>query len=239
MVRLMNLSLISPMDFNFDKQYENWALGHSVINILGLGSAVYLDATLGWFVVTSFSFFVLITFTWKAVDLPYGFGFANWVTTFRLVSLLTLALVPHQLSDLHLFGLLLLLITLDGLDGYVARRWSHQSRAGELLDMETDAFLVLLMAWWHFSSGKVGWWILVPGAFRYIYELFGRFLPEVESDYLPKKVRATIAVIFFIALLIPFIDQGNLATWILGASSLGIMVSFGLSIFFRLGLIKK
>jgi len=119
---------------------------------------------------------------------------------------------------------------LDGVDGILARKFSHSSKIGEGLDMETDAFMVFLLSWIHYDSGSLSWWILIPGGLRYYYELGFFWLKDQEPEFPSKRIRAFIAVIFFVALLTPFILPDNLYFFIAGTASVLIVLSFTASI---------
>ena len=99
-----------------------------------------------------------------------GFGAANTVSLARLVLLCAfgaLATAPGPGEA----ALLVLVLALDGVDGWLARRHGTSSAFGARLDMEVDAFMVLLVAFVLFREQRLGAFILVPGALRYAYVL--------------------------------------------------------------------
>lgn len=66
---------------------------------------------------------------------------ANWITTFRIVLVLVLVGLIYQLSaawQLFNAALLILIFVLDGLDGYVARKWHETSTFGAAYDIAAD-----------------------------------------------------------------------------------------------------
>ncbi len=65
----------------------------------------------------------------------------------------------------------LTVFTLDGLDGYLARRLRSASVLGARLDMETDSFLVMGVCTLLHLRG-LGLWVLTSGLLRYGYVLF-------------------------------------------------------------------
>lgn len=166
----------------------------------------------------------------RFVNFSLLLGYANWVTISRLSIVLTLGFAYHYLSDYVLFVGFLIAISLDGIDGYLARKFDQTSKAGEALDMETDAFLVLLISWIHYDSGKVVWWILIPGGLRYYYGLTFFWLKPTVKEFPDKKMRASIAVIFFLALLMPFILNAEVSLVLLAGASVLIVLSFLASI---------
>src|SRR5262245_27363593 len=64
-----------------------------------------------------------------------------------------------------LVGLSTVALALDVVDGWVARRTGTSSALGARFDMETDAFLILVLSI-HVSQ-EFGWWVLAGGAARY------------------------------------------------------------------------
>ena len=147
--------------------------------------------------------------------------------------LLILAFLYPVVADWVLFTGFLIVISLDGVDGFLARRYRTSSEIGETLDLETDAFMVLIMAWIHFDMGNLAWWILIPGGLRYYYELVF-FWSKNTPDQPSKRVRATIAVAFFLAMLTPFVFPFELSNAIVAVASLFIIISFGVSAFYRI-----
>ena len=125
-------------------------------------------------------------------------GPANAVTLARatLVGAVT-ALVVDTLDGNPPVALLVTLATvalvLDAVDGYVARRTGSTSAVGARFDMETDAFLILVLS--VFVAQSLGAWVLAIGALRYLFvaaawrwSWLNRILPPRQS----RKVVAAI-----------------------------------------------
>lgn len=230
-----NFPNMNPTAYNFSDFYKKWSLVHSIIMTLVtiISLIVEINLFLIIFSFASFSFYI-INIPAFTNTLPYGLGYANLITCLRLFIILSVGLLYNLLAKEIIFILFVIAILLDGVDGFMARKYNHSTKPGEILDMETDAFMVLLLSMIHFDKGVIGWWILIPGSLRYIYELIVYWLKGGDTDFPPKKVRATIAVIFFIALLSPFILPNATAVLILAISSILIILSFGSSILSRL-----
>lgn len=86
-------------------------------------------------------------------------------------------------------------LVLDGVDGQVARRTGTVHPLGARFDMETDAFLILVLAVW--VAPDLGWWVLAVGVARYLLLLAafaGRRAPwlrgQVPARYWRKLVAA-------------------------------------------------
>lgn len=71
-------------------------------------------------------------------------------------------------------------LTLDGVDGWVARRQQTQSDYGARYDMETDTFLMAVQALAVWQIGKVGAWVVAIGAIRYVFVMAGQFIPALH-----------------------------------------------------------
>lgn len=220
------------MDYNFNLFYRRWALLVSIINIIGLLLSFFLELKIVWLIgiVACFAFF-LSRMTLFLKKMPLLIGYANWVSIIRLVTIIIVFIFYESIDEQVLFYIFLVAILLDGLDGFLARKFGHVSQFGGVLDMETDALLVLILSWIHVDMQSIGWWLLIPGGFRYIYGLlFSWFEQNPMVDFPPKIVRATIAVIFFFSLLTPFVLSQELSTLILSIASVLIILSFSLSI---------
>lgn len=137
---------------------------------------------------------------------PVGrFGAANGLTVFR--SALTLAL-PSVFAAVGGFAVIAAgigLLLLDLLDGRIARQRGEASAFGEYLDKETDALMVLVLCVLLYLSGRLGAWILLPGALRYLFVVI-TFLgkPQIAKERRQRLARFAY-VLTVAALLIAFL----------------------------------
>ena len=125
-----------------------------------------------------------------------------------------------------------LAILLDGVDGWLARRSGLASAFGARFDMEIDAFSILVMAALVYQSGKVGAWVILSGALRYVFVIFGHVLPYLRQPLPPRKRRQTICVIQTIVLIICLVPS-VMPPWsiLLASLALGLLsVSFVIDI---------
>lgn len=135
-----------------------------------------------------------------AAHLPHRrFGPANGVTLIRAALLCLLAGLVTQTGPQHLGWLplaaALVILTLDGLDGWLARRTGHASAFGAHFDMETDSLLVLVLCATALLMGKAGPWILLAGGLRYLF-LAGKVLvPWMKGDLPDSFRRKTLYVV--------------------------------------------
>jgi phosphatidylglycerophosphate synthase len=167
---------------------------------LGLGEA-YVLKTLALFAVAV---------TWLGVHLPEHLphprlGPANQVTLGRLA--LTALLggflgeAPAAVAGTAA-ALAAVVLLLDGVDGWLARRGGWASPFGARFDMETDALLVLLMAALAWQLDKAGAWVLLSGAMRYLFVAAGVFLPWMRRPLPESRRRKTVCVLQVLSLLL-------------------------------------
>lgn len=159
------------------------------------------------------------------------FGLCNTVTLGRaaLLSVLFGALFEvTAVSAWVVFWLALVILALDGVDGWLARRSRLKSAFGARFDMETDAALGALLALWLLISDKTGAEILVLGFMRYGFVLAGLFWPALRADLPDSMRRKTICVVqiaALIALVFPLLPAG-LVTPIAVAAAALLALSF-------------
>jgi phosphatidylglycerophosphate synthase len=123
-----------------------------------------------------------------------GIGPANRVTLLRATLVLpvaALALHPRPLGAAGyawIVALAAAAMALDGLDGKVARRTGTSSGFGARFDMELDALLLMALSLLLWQGGKVGSWVILIGALRYLFVLAGLLWSPLRAD-LPDSLR--------------------------------------------------
>lgn len=141
---------------------------------------------------------------------PYPrFGYANTVTAMR-AALACLAGAIALCADgffragplvIFLIALAAVALALDGVDGFLARRFDQVSDFGARFDMETDAFLILVLSLAALMLGKAGPWILAIGLMRYVF-IAGQWLaPRLKAPLPPSFRRKLVCVLQVVALL--------------------------------------
>ena len=166
-------------------------------------------------------------------DHPHDrFGPANVVTLLRggmaaLIGACAFEIGPtgHALQW-TLVGAALLALSLDGVDGFLARRSGLSSRFGERFDMEVDAFLILILCALAFTGGQAGIYVFAIGLMRYAFLAWGALDPRLRRPLAPSMRRKTVCVLqialLCVALLPPMpigLSQGaaivalGLLTW--------------------------
>ncbi len=141
-------------------------------------------------------------------------GSANLATAARgvLVALLA-ALVGERVSGSVQYVVLAvgaIAATLDGVDGWLARRSNTASRFGARFDMETDALLILTLAVLAWQFGKASAWVVLSGVLRYAFVLAAFAFPWLRAPLPASFRRKTVAVLQTVALLLvmaPFLPR--------------------------------
>ncbi len=136
-------------------------------------------------------------------------GLANLITLLRVAlasSLVALIALPGGLGgreDLawSAVGIALVAHLLDGADGWLARRNGLATAFGARFDMESDAYLALVLAILVLLSGKAGLWVLALGSMRYAYVAAASVIPWLRRP-LPERFRRKAICVVQIAVLI-------------------------------------
>lgn len=142
------------------------------------------------------------------------FGAANAVTLARAaLAVLLAALVGAAATPALgwlLVGLGAVVVALDGADGALARRRREASEFGARFDMETDAFLILVLAALVWQHGKAGAWILAAGLARYVFIAASYVFPWLAAPLPPSRRRQAVCVVQIMSLLgalLPVVTQ--------------------------------
>lgn len=97
-----------------------------------------------------------------------------------------------------LTALAVIALSLDAVDGRVARRTGTASGFGARLDGEADAFLMLVLS--VYVARSAGAWVLAIGAVRYLFAIAGWVLPWVRGQLPPRYWRKVVTATAGIAL---------------------------------------
>ena len=121
-------------------------------------------------------------------------------------------------------------LVLDAVDGQVARRTGTVSPLGARFDMETDAFLILVLS--IHVARDLGWWVLGIGAARYLLLLVrvaSRWMPWLHGQVPPRRWRKAVAAHQGIALTVATAEvlPATAATVAVAAGLVLLLVSFG------------
>jgi len=159
---------------------------------------------------------------------PFG-GYANWVSLFRLMLILFGGIMLSHWSLPACFVFFLLALCLDGLDGYLARKFDQSSDFGAYFDMETDAFYVAFLSMYWYLTDRVGAWVLFIGFLRYLYVLALKLFQLEKKKEKSTRFAKTIAVVLMSALLAPFVLPTTVYLSLIIIASILTLYSFGVS----------
>jgi phosphatidylglycerophosphate synthase len=177
---------------------------------------------------------------------PHPFGAANWVTLLRVLiagALLGAAVAKKWLGmpmAIELRWLAVasatLILCLDGLDGFLARRLGQASAFGARFDLETDAFTMLGLALLVWAFNQTGGWVLLSGLMRYIFVAGGWLWPVLARPLPPRKRRQTLCVIQMAALILALLPITPLWAGLICLAGLILLgYSFGADLVWLLG----
>jgi len=203
----------------------SWGSVHTLIVVVATGFSVIfgVPALLACAAAASFSILVIKT---RGSWTPDGhLGLANMVTTLRLSMTLALLMGHSHLADAAIALAALSILVLDGVDGYLARRYAAASDFGARYDVEADALFVLALSVILVARDAAGPWVLVAGLWRYFYILVGLVVPrpaEAPRTLFGRVSYVLMLVSFILALLVPAPWSGRLA--LLGTC--GVSISF-------------
>lgn len=165
-----------------------------------------------------------------------GLGPANRVTLLRAAVALPVAgfavfpAVPDPSARWWIVGLATVVLALDGIDGWVARRTGTESAFGARFDMETDAALLLALSVVAWRVGPAGAWVLGIGLLRYLFVAAAAAEPRLRAPLLHDQLRRkTVCVVQGIALPVAVAPLGMPSLQVgVAAAALGLLIwSFG------------
>lgn len=137
--------------------------------------------------------FAVLVYRMRASWLPSGFGLANAITTLRL--LVTLAMLGFGAGwpAWWLFLGAVAIVTLDGVDGWVARRFATSGEFGARYDTAVDSLYTLALCALLHARGTLGVWVYFAGAWHYLYVL-SIFVFEPRREARRSQFGATVFV---------------------------------------------
>jgi phosphatidylglycerophosphate synthase/uncharacterized membrane protein YbhN (UPF0104 family) len=133
-------------------------------------------------------------------------GGANVVTLVRLtivavlLAVLLAALGGDRPDALAVIAVSIVALSLDGVDGFLARRQGTASRFGASFDMEVDSAFALVLACLA-ALGPAGPLALLLGLPRYLFGAAALALPWLNGPLRPRLSRKTVCVLQLIALI--------------------------------------
>ena len=216
--------IILSSNINYTNIINRWGVRHALFLLTASGLTLIFQYFGIIILITSFSFLTLLFKSESKTILNWP----NAITIFRFCGIcISFILFSHTYWP---FGLLLtVMVLLDILDGYLSRKMKSSSQLGFHLDMEVDAFFVLVMCLYYYLHRDIAFWILIPGLLRYLYIIYIHLFPKTNFVEKKQKYASLIAGTFFVLLLLGIVLPQHLLNYILLPGAMGIIVSFGIS----------
>lgn len=207
---------------------ERWSLANAVSVLLVAAGTMWLRIP-GPLLFVGISMLGLLVVTNRTQWTPAGsFGAANGVTAVR-VGLLVL-LPAAAASPWVLIGLSLLILGLDGLDGWLARRHDLVSEFGSFFDKETDALFLLLLCGLASFRGTLPVWILGAGLLRYGFVVAVFLLPTPQKTESRSVAARYVYGLTVTTVLASFLLAPGRAVPLAAGAMGALLVSFGHSL---------
>lgn len=173
-----------------------------------LGAPVLIPAAAG----AVYALAAAVAWRWLDQHLPHHrLGAANRVTVARAALVATLAGLAAfsegapgawtETAGWCAIALAATALSLDGVDGWAARRFGASSPFGARIDQELDGLTTLLLALLVWLSGPAGPWVLAAGLWRYGFLAAQPFAPALRRA-LPASAFRRIACGTSVGLLI-------------------------------------
>lgn len=174
-----------------------------------------LSARYAWTAPAAFALLMLVSLGFVQQHHPFArFGPANQVTTIRALGV---ALIVALVGELRLPVLAasaalasVVVMVLDGVDGWLARRHRIASDFGARFDMEVDALLILALSVLAWRFEKAGAWVIASGAMRYAFVAAGlrwRWLQAPLPPSLRRKIVCVVQLSASTLILFPAVAQ--------------------------------
>lgn len=202
-----------------------------ILRLLGLaGNGEAWLAASGLFVLT-----VLVVAQGVRLHYPHDrLGACNVVTMMRaaMVCALLPPLMAQQAGGWAIAATGAVALSLDGVDGWLARRSGLASDLGARFDMEVDAALALVLALHALAGSAVGAEVLFLGLIRYAFVAAGAVLPWLNGALPPRFGRKAICVLQLSVLLVLQVPglPGDLAIPLARIAALALIWSFAVDI---------
>jgi phosphatidylglycerophosphate synthase len=209
-----------------------WDIFHCMAVSTGLIIYHVTGSIIPVLIIISLSVFLLWISQWHSIShfKPAG-GYANMVTLFRFILVIVIVTISGILTVKSIGILLIIPVSLDGLDGFLARRMNQKSEFGALFDMEADSLFVAFAGLILVDKHIAGAWILPVVYMRYIYILVILTMGLNEQPEKQTRFGPSVAVFLFISLLTGYLIPQRFATPMMAVASLLVIMSFSYSFF--------
>ncbi|MEO1747897.1 MAG: CDP-alcohol phosphatidyltransferase family protein [Pseudomonadota bacterium] len=222
-------------------------ISFAIAAIVGLGAVSMGSEWVLSLSFTSQSFFMAVLLYLAAVSaITYAIrtryphdrlGWCNRVTLARLVvvTILAAALLEGVDPQMPLLILAAVSLSLDGVDGWLARREGLSSDFGARFDVEVDAAFALLLAIYGARNGVVTPYVILLGLPHYMFWIARILLPWLNAplpERFSRKAVCVLQIAVLMLLLVPQMAGSALLNGAVAVVSLALIWSFGRDIAF-------
>jgi len=207
----------------------DWIFFQSIILVVGLtvdtlNSSVLFTPILGFI-----SFTIYIGLNWNGfIEKKIWGGIPNLVTTMRL---LLLFLAPFLKDTFSLAILTTIVVSLDGIDGFLARKLNQVTLFGGKIDMETDAFFCLLFSVIITKNHPELSWIIISGSLRYCYKIVTTICSKSNFIETKKAYARYIAGCYFVSFILFFLLDYSIGKYLIIIGNILVISSFTVSFY--------
>lgn len=221
---MQNPSPLESMTLN-----ERWSLANAAALLATGGVALWVESI--WpLLLVGVAMLALLATAAHSEWTPGGpFGTANTITAVR-IALLVLLPPAASAGSAYLIGLSLAILALDGLDGWLARRYTLSSEFGSYFDKETDALFLLLLCALATFRGPLGVWILGAGLLRYGFVVLLFVLPTPATAEPRSTWARYVYGVMITALLASFLPYPGIYRPLIIGATAALLLSFGRSL---------
>ena len=203
-----------------------WSFIHALVSLLAVAITLLTHAVLLFLLIGALSFLLLVPILWPNWTRGDALGFGNAITALRLAGVFALSSVYSRMGSAFVIGFGIVLLGADGLDGWMARRYSQASEFGEYFDKETDAFFLMLLCLLAFLNERLGAWILTPGLMRYVFVIvMGFFRPRLLKEQKTDRARR-IYVLMMVGVFSAFLPYPAFYKPLAGIGTVALIGSF-------------
>lgn len=206
------------------------ALLGSALVVAASVALVGLDAVI-WLALAGYALATALVLALMRRGYPHDrLGLCNLVTLARL-ALAAALLTPlaGAAAPWAVLAVAVIALSLDGIDGWLARRDGLSSEFGARFDMEVDSALALILALNAWAAGTAGVIVLLIGLPRYVFAAAGTVFPWLHGalpDRYSRKVICVVQIATLIALQVPPV-AAHLANPVVAAVAAALVWSFG------------
>jgi phosphatidylglycerophosphate synthase len=159
-------------------EFSRWSLRHAlaIVVLTPLSLALHSGIPLAAGALLSFGWLVYgLRDHWTTSG---AFGLANAITSLRLLLTLSALVAGNRAPAAWLSAIALIVVSLDGVDGWAARRFATQGDFGARYDTAVDSLFTLALSVLLYLRAVLGPWVLIAGAWHYVYVLSVLIFPS-------------------------------------------------------------